>query len=405
MARIAFYYSHLNTLGHAARLFFLIKELKSVFKNDLEITVLQGGRSQKIFPFREYARVYTLPFSVGKRLTFTPQTRGFYHRIVSSGQAGIMLKERLKRIKNIINRFKPQVFVSEYFPFGRAFWSFEIPPILKYLKNEFGCKVISSSAYLDGCTADTYRCLKNYYDLILIHFPREYFEDYLGYLDKKKAELAGKILVDFSAKIHFTGFISEGSGNLYRQRINPPPVNRQGKKLILVSRGGGVFGRKLILSSLLLARQRKDLFFVVSCGPATSLAEFNEYKKLSRNIKNLKLFKFLHPSLFERYLKTAAVSINLAGYNTTVKLLGQNKRAVFIPCCTQEQRWRAVLAKRYLRCGVIPEEKLKVSLLDKALNQQLRGKSQPSQMRKGLFSGAADTRAILTRFFRRENLL
>ena len=103
MARIAFYYSHLNTLGHAARLFFLIKELKSVFKNDLEITVLQGGRSQKIFPFREYARVYTLPFSVGKRLTFTPQTRGFYHRIVSSGQAGIMLKERLKRIKNIIN--------------------------------------------------------------------------------------------------------------------------------------------------------------------------------------------------------------------------------------------------------------------------------------------------------------
>jgi predicted glycosyltransferase len=324
--------------------------------------------------------------------------------LIVSDKAPEAFRDRLAFIKKVIDKFRPNVFMTEDFPFAREFWSFEVPYIIKYLKNGFACRIVGSSGYL-GWIDNMHEYIKELYDLLLIHSPWELSQNYQDYFSKRAVGDLRRVLSDYAHKIHFTGFIMDRIplGNV--KKIKAKYLDSKHKYLILVSRGGGVFSKKLILCSLLLAQKNKDLFFIISCGPATPEEEFNEYKIFAKNIKNIELYKFIPPSCFETYLRAADASINLAGYNTLARLLYYQKKTVLIPYDTQEQRWRADSVAKFLVSRVIKEKDLNTHLLEKALRELLKDSRKAHQFDRRLLCGISNTGKILASFFKKNDIL
>lgn len=390
MLKLVFYFNHYTTLGHSTRVFSLVRGLKASFKENIEIIVLQGGKKQDLLPFNNYSRTYILPYSISKRGFFIEENTAVYKKMVSNGKLDKMLQSRLLFIRNILDKFKPDIFLTEYFPFGQEFWTFEIPYILRYLKDNFSCKIMGSCGYLSWIE-NTYEYVKEFYDAIFIHSPEEFSKDYNSYLHQKGSEGINRIFADFSDKIFFTGFVLESYKTDNLRNLKTKHHNSQYNKLILVSRGGGIVNKKIVISSILVAKRNKNLFFIICCGPATSSVEFMEYRKLSKGISNLVLNRVMKPPDFNSYLKASDLSINMAGYNTTTKLLFYGKKTILIPFYTLEQKWRADLVKKYLPSRVIQEKELNVSSLEKEMLDLLDENKKAIKINKAWFSGVLNT--------------
>jgi len=396
MFRVIFYFNHYNTLGHSTRIFSIVKALKEFYGRRIEITILQGGKKQRFIPLSNFAKVYLLPYSLDKRGLFIEESRKIYEKMVIHKKMEEMLKERLSLMKKIIAKQKPDVFITEYFPFGKEFWSFEIPYILEYLKKKTNCKIVSSCGYLSW-SENLYEYVKDFYDLILIHSPAEFCLRYYKYLHPKGVEEISKVFKEFSKKIFFTGFILDTfpKEKYNKKDLKFPFLKKKKKKLILVSRGGGIVNKKIILASLLLAKNNKDLSFVICCGPATSSEELKEYKKFSKDLKNVRLIKFLPHSFFDAHLKECDLSINMAGYNTIVRLLYYKKKSLILPYYTTEQRWRAKEVEKYLCSRVIEKNDFTFSLFEKEVKELLEVKNENIKINKDWFSGIANTIKLL----------
>jgi predicted glycosyltransferase len=392
MLHIIFYFNHYNTLGHSIRVFSLVKGLKEYFKEKIKIIVLQGGKRQYILPFTKYARLYILPYSIDKRGLFIEESINIYKKMISSGKIDNMLKERLSFIKNIIDKFRPNIFITEYFPFGQEFWTFEMPYILRYLKDNFDCKIVGSSGYLSWIT-NTYDYIKEFYDFLFIHSPIEFCKDYHLYLPERGSLELDRVLTEFANKIYFTNFVLE------KTKTNDCKIKRDRylgsgqRKLILVSRGGGILNIKILLTSIITAKRNQDLFFLIACGPATTVKEFTEYNKLAKGINNVKIIKVIAPTIFDSYLKAADLNVNMAGYNTTVRLLYYGKKSILVPYHkSTEQIWRADLAKKYLPSRIILEKDLNIAILEKNIWELLEDKNNYSvKIDRDWFSGVFNT--------------
>jgi len=393
MFKLIFYYNHYTTLGHSTRVFSLVKGFKEYFKKKIEIVVFQGGKKQEIFPFNKYAKVYKLPYSLGTRGLEVGRNRE--KKKEEALTLNSMLRERMAIIRKVLDRFRPDIFITEYFPFGEEFWSFETPYILKYLCENTKCRIIGSCAYVN-LIKNTYKYIKDFYDVLLIHSPKEFSKDYNLYLHKKGIEEINRVFDDFCKKMYFTGFVLDNYNvsNLSSKKMRYFDLKR--RKLILVSRGGGIVNKKIILVSIMLAKERKDLFFVICCGPATSSKELKEYRKLSKGIYNLRIFKSLTLPEFNSFLKAADLSINMAGYNTVTRLLYYEKRTILIPYHTSEQRYRADLVKKYLPSRIIQEKELNISLLGRSVRELIDENIEFAKIdKKNWFSGIYDTIKII----------
>ncbi|MCF7873779.1 MAG: hypothetical protein K9M00_03000 [Candidatus Omnitrophica bacterium] len=390
MIKLVFYFSHYNTLGHSTRVFSLVKGLKEYFGKNIKILVLQSGKKQNILPFGRYAKVDIMPYAIDKKGLFIEQKESIYNKFIENSKVKVMLKERLRFMKKKIKTFQPNLFISEYFPFGQEFWTFELPYLLEYLKNEIGCKIVASSGYLNYSNF-TYENIKKYYDYLLIHSPKVFCQGYLKYLHKKAVIELDNVFDDFSDKISFTGFIfNDNQRKAVISQKNKLLKNKY-EKLILVSRGGGIVNKKIILTALLTAKRNKNLFFLVSTGPATTVNEFRQYKKIAKKIKNAKLKKVINPREFDFYLKACDLSVNMSGYNTIARLLYYRKKTIIVPYYTSEQRWRADLAKNYIPSEIILRKELNPTNLEEAIANLLKGSKKTLKVKQSWFKGMPNT--------------
>jgi len=395
MKRIAFYYNHYNTLGHSTRVFCLVKAIKEHCKGKTDIIVFQGGKLQDLLPFKKYAKVYLLPYSIDKKGLFIEEAVKIYDKMISHGGMEHMLQKRVLLINGVLNDFKPNLFITEYFPFGQEFWTFELPYVLRHIKNNFNCRIVASCGYLTW-VKNTYEYIKEFYDALLIHSPKFFSTGYKSYFHKEASAGLDKIIKDFSKKIFFTGFILDDVKIASRKNIKDLFKIPPNKKIVLVSRGGGIVNKKIIVSSILAAKRNKNIFFIICCGPATSQKEFKAYKEMSKHMDNLILVRFLYPEHFNALLDISDLSVNMAGYNTTVKLLHAGKRTILIPYYTSEQRWRAESASRYLPARIINGNKLNIPFLEKNMFELLDGEDMlNNRMEKDCFLGASKTINIL----------
>lgn len=394
LMKIAFYYNHYNTLGHSTRVFSLVRGLKEAYGRKCEILILLGGPQQPFFPFRAYACVKALPYAFDKRGLAIEANRKLYNHLIQGPHLNAMLKERLKISTKALQSFQPDVFITEYYPFGQEFWTFELPRVLDFLKSRFPVKIVSSSGYISW-TPDMQEIIRKYYDLLLIHSPRTFGRDYAKYIPPEGSSVLDSVFRDNTSRIHFTGFISE----LSWADAPSPKIRRLLADLdqpcIFVSRGGGIVNKKIILTALLAAQRNTKWNFLLVCGPSTPREEWETYHRIAKSRPHIHLFKSLIPADFIACMKKADLCISMAGYNTSVKLMELNKSCILIPYKTTEQIWRACLLKRSLQAEIISEKDLSAGILENKIQSLLERKKPGNRLPSSWFQGTETTLQFL----------
>ena len=387
--KIALYYNSFKTLGHSTRVYALLKAIRQNIRGS-RIIVFEGGQPSKMFPLSKFAKVYQMPHSIDKNGLFIEDRIPVHDRMFLQGDPERMIRDRLGLMWDALCRFRPDIFVTEFYPFGYEYWTSELNRFLGPVRKELGCKIVGSSGYI-GYVPKMFNVMKENYDRLLIHAPKEFAMDQLRYFaPAARAELK-RVFKELKDRIDFTGFIFSMEKHRNVQRWRSEFLHGCYERLIFVSRGGGIVNKEIILAGILAARKRPRDAFVVCCGPSTTSEDMRSYNKLAKKIDNVKLLHALEPEVFDQYLSAADVSVSMTGYNTSLKLLHLRKRAVLVPYHTTEQAWRAEYLKRYIPAVVIPRKDLKAGNLVDAIDDALALSCPASRIPSEWFKGTRKT--------------
>lgn len=225
-----------------------------------------------------------------------------------------IFKQRKKIIQEVCDQYKPNILITEHFPFGRSNFREEVIELIDYVKDT----CIIMTLIRDTIQRKNLRYLSEdlkLYQKILIAGDKNFFD-----ISKEFKKIDNK-------KITYLGYI--GPQNKY-------PLLKP-KKTILVNVGGGVDGGKLIKKIIDISSNFDNDIFVVK-GPL--LKTKFEYQN------NVKIYENSNVS---EQLKNVGYFISTCGYNSGVESVLSNKPTLyFINNENKEQISRAkVFSKKF----------------------------------------------------------
>lgn len=397
--KILIHFSHYETLGHTSRILNLCKYLKSYYGDNIDLTVLQGGRKQDFIDF-SFVNLVHIPEPIVGREWIKSKKK----KIIDSEKIRI----RVRFIIDFLKKSKPDIFIVEYFPFGRALDKYEILPVLRFIKEKIPkIKVISSVGYpiLNFQKKDLLTYAK-FFDKILIHCPesmdKHFIEKTYSKLGVTEVPVQDykEVFELLKEKIVFTDYIVPfgikiGEKDKAREEMGLPD-----KKIIMVSRGGGVIYPKIISSALLSKKYLGNDYFIVAVeGPATTKQEHDFFSKIAARFKQIELIKY--SNRFLEYLNACDVSVSMCGYNTIVQTLFFSKPAVLFPKLNHigkgeiEQIYRINLFNEYLENKVLNYYKFNTEELAKSIVELCNKNPVKKEVNKDFFKGGKFTAKII----------
>lgn len=406
MKKILIYYSHRQTLGHQSRVSNIAASIFSNYPKKARVFLFNAGMPEECIQFPRGTVCYNIPspfhskhdFKIGKDFI--------------RGDVADRTKFMLEHIKKI----KPDVFVTEYFPFGRPDLIEELSPVLRILRAN-GVKILSSLGYpyvdpfffIPG-KYKTFDLLAEFYENILIHTPDE-FENRFAVRSLEQAEQDfqkiglkdlknsfSDVMSAVKDKILYTGYVvPEEIRNVSR----PAFLNKialKDKTFVLVSRGGGVIYPKILTSAILAKKILGDKFiFLIVPGPSSSSAELALFRSLIQKVneKGLHMRSYI-PKMF-RYVRFCDISVSMCGYNTSVELLYFRKKSIVVPwqlwknkntSYYNDQVSRSYLLKEYLDSKIIPITSISADMIAEGIKEQLAKDLPRPVLKRSDFDGA-----------------
>ncbi len=323
--RIAFLVTHLLGTGHLAR----TAQIADAFATrGHDALVLSGGMPaplvapkaailQQIPPIRSDATFTTL-FDENDKIA----SPAFFER-------------RIVEIHNAIRAFRPDVLVTELFPFGRRKLAAEFEAAIHAAPD---ARIVSSIRDIlqmprkTGRKEEAEERLRRHYDGILFH----------GDSSLVGLDASWPLPAPLSALVEETGYIT-----------NAAPTAAEGTDgtgEIIVAAGGGAVGTALFNAALDAARQKPALKWRILIGKQTDIG----------HVPPSVIVQPVRPD-FRALLTRCRLAVLQCGYNTAMDIADTGARAVFCPFEGEgetEQLQRAqAMAKEY-GCGVIRENML-----------------------------------------------
>ena len=307
-ANIVFYIQHLLGIGHIKRAATLTRGLVS---HGHRVTFVSGGMP---VPGIDVG---------GARFVQLPPVRAtdiYFKRLVTEN--GHAVDERWKAVRaqllmSVVDESKPDIFITELFPFGRRQLSFELMPVLEALHARKSRPLIVSSVRdilvqspKRTRTEEMLTRVKSFYDLVLVHGDSELipFEDTFPHAR------------EIEDRLRYTGYV-----------VDRPIASRHitERKEVVVSAGGGAVSEPL-LEAALGARVRS----VLHAAPWRFLVGHNlpedRFENFSAGAGGDVIVERARPD-FISLLRGAALSISQGGYNTVMEVLDAGTRAVVVP--------------------------------------------------------------------------
>lgn len=395
MRRILFYYTHRETLGHTTRVINIIKSIIRKYGKKVEIFVLNGGIPQKYLEKPADVKWFDIPFPYYGKWTFSQYMD---KRFIMIEQYKI--KVRREYVFNKANKIQPDIFITEFFPFGRKTSQEELIKTLEFLKRK-GSKIFASIGYpyIVPANINTIIDTEIFYDTYFIHVPEDTETKYFikNIKDEKLSKIYKGLLNKINSKIIYTGYIIPP--HFLKEEINngkKETISKKGK-LILVSRGGGVAYSKIILFAILASKYfEMNYKFLILAGPATPELQMKLFQKAAKRAgENKIILKQYEPNFFENLLN-CDLSISMAGYNTSVQLLLLNKKSIVVPFepyienyeyCS-EQRNRAEFLRDCIYSKVIKYNELGDKVLYENILEKLNEPWSVSSIKKEWFCGS-----------------
>jgi predicted glycosyltransferase len=366
MSRVFFHVQHLLGIGHIRRAAVLARTLAA---SGFDVLLVSGGAPIKLD--LGAARFHQLPpvrardegLRALSRLDGTPLDEAFK-------------SERVRLLLELFRAERPDVLITEQFPFGRTQLRFELVPLLEAARERRPkplpkLLIVSSVRDVVRRSVSPQRvqetlALLQAFDTVLIHGDPKV----IGF---ERSFAAWDAIRDRAA---YTGYVAD------LERADGPA----GRDEVIVSVGGGAVGAPLIEAAA--AARAKT---VLAGRTWRLLGGAGERRTVNGMV--------VEPSRsdFPTLLRNATLSISQAGYNTVVETLACADRAVLVPFGTAretEQTDRATwLAERGL-VTCLPAESLASDTLASAVDRALQGPSIRSFPPCDL-NGAATTAALL----------
>uniref|UniRef100_UPI001047DBE6 glycosyltransferase n=1 Tax=Methylobacterium segetis TaxID=2488750 RepID=UPI001047DBE6 len=268
---------------------------------------------------------------------------------------GLMARRRAMLLETL-DRARPDVVVTELFPFGRRAMAGEFLSLVEAARARRPRPLVLASIRdilvapgKPGRIAQTQARLRDLYDAVLVHG------------DPSLVPLGASWPVDphLAERLHATGYIDEGTPV-------PAPARRTG---ILVAAGSSAAGLGLFRAAAEAAHRAPDLGWRILVGHGVPDAALSQ---IGRDLPDGVVDR-ARPD-YRALLAGASLSVSQCGYNTAVDLLATRTPAVLVPFEAggeTEQRLRAErLAPRGL-ARVLPEADLDADALLRSVREAL----------------------------------
>jgi predicted glycosyltransferase len=258
--------------------------------------------------------------------------------------------------------FRPDVLITELFPFGRRALEFELPPLLDAAAAATPRPlVLCSLRDVLVAPSDPAKAAKavarasTWYDRVLVHGDP-------SLIDLPASYPAARELGD---RITYTGYITSDPG--------PMAPEGEGESEVIVSAGGAAVGTRVfeVAAAARAAGAAPGLTWRFLLGSDLPLDARQRF--LSRAGHGM----IVEPARtdFQSLLSRCNISVSQAGYNTVMDIVAAGARAVIIPFAgggetEQAQRADALAARGWVE--VVSEERLEPQALAAAIERSLR---------------------------------
>ena len=266
---------------------------------------------------------------------------------------------------------RPDILITELYPFGRKAFRFEIEPLLNGIRSGTLPPCLCCCSVRDILVEKTtgrekfeqraVQTLNDHFDGILVHADREIIS--LGDTFQR--------LDDIRIPLHYTGFVTKTRGNNSSVSIRKELDLATTDKLIVASIGGGNVGSELLFAvqqAVALLSHGNRIHLQLFCGPYCNEQDYHLLQKNSHRAVTVDRFTDQFPA----WLEAADLSISMAGYNTCMNLLQAGIPALVLPFRqNREQRLRAERIGRKAPIAILNEHLLAPAVLAERIEHQL----------------------------------
>lgn len=365
---VLFYVQHLLGIGHLARASRIAAALAA---DGFAVTMVTGGAPVPGFPPLGIEHVGLPPVVASE---------GFSGLLAMDGRPvdEAFRTRRAELLLETLRRLRPDVVVTEAFPFGRRQMRFELLPLLDAVAATTPKPLLAASVrdilqerQKPGRDAETVALLNRHYDLVLVHGDRRFAS--LG----DTFALASAI----EPAIAYTGLVAPPAPSLPRERHR-----------VLVSAGGGAAGEGIVQAAIKAAGRLGGRGWALVTGPNLPQAAFEAAAAAAPDGLSLYRFRPDFPSL----LAGADLSVSQAGYNTVCDVLRAGCRSVLVPFAAGGETEQTARAERLAALGlasVVGEDGLTGDRLADAIEASLASPQPPATSLD--LEGAAGTARML----------
>lgn len=329
MSRVLLWVQHLLGIGHLRRAALLAEAMAA---RGLDVTIATGG----------------LPVAglrIGRaRLVQLPPARvadGSFQPILDERGLPIDDKWREGRREALLELhrdLRPDVLMTELFPFGRRAFRYELLPLLAAARAGRAPPLVVASvrdilvaAGKPGRDREMVETFTGHYDRLLVH----------GDPAIARLEASFPLAAELSGRTFYTGYVADIA----------PPTGAQGRGEVIVSAGGGAVGAAL-LQAALAARPLSEAahltwrLLVGTAAPAGLAADLAA--KAGPGI-------VVEPARddFTTLLANAALSVSQAGYNTLMEVVARRTPAVVVPFAAAGQTEQGLRARLLAARGMV----------------------------------------------------
>ena len=348
--RLLFWVQQLLGSGHLKRAATLAEAMA---QRDLQVTLVAGGMPMPwLMP--QGVEVVQLP-------PIRTSDPSFARLVDADGRSELepVWQERQTRLQRLLAECRPQVLITEMFPFGRRAFRRELLPLLEAaaaMRPRPWRLASVRDILVHKPSRDSYGWMRDaalaHYDRILVHTDPKLIP--FGFTFPFAAELA-PILVD-------TGYV-----------VAPPPPlehgSANGPAEVLVSAGSGRVGAAL-LEAAIEARPMTGLAHAPWRLVAGSSLAADRFDALSARLPaGMTLDR--HRRDFDALFANSLLSVSQAGYNTVVEGLWLGKPMVLVPFETASETEQRIRAERLASLGLaeaVRESALSASSLARAID-------------------------------------
>ncbi len=287
---------------------------------------------------------------------------------------------------------RPDIFITELYPFGRKAFRFELDPLLEAIDNGSlpdclcYCSVrdilVEKTTGREKFEQRAVKLINGYFDGILVHADPEIIT-----LNETFSQLDA-----LQSPLHYTGFVTKyepiAGKDLSRELIRKKLALASTDTLIVASIGGGNVGSELLFAAIeafTILNDSISAHLQIFCGPYCDERTYQALQKSSR--KHITIERFTDH--FPAWLAAADLSISMAGYNTCMNLVQAGIPSLVYPFKqNREQRLRAEKLARKVPMTILADADLKPEIFAGALVQRLNNQRFSTDIK---LNGAIET--------------